>query len=381
MNSMQYPSLEQMTADADYLHKLRGYCYKVADSINDLPDLNAYEELVSMLFMAQEIARAEQVRASIDRDAIKLPPDIDWCKRSMYDIGRICANLMGYIQQIGGPKMLPRRRRKIPQREISRREHNARIYEQMNLLREQHEDEQFNLPADVSSQIEALHGQLQDHSPRAEKRPSRFMLSSRSFEDIKVILGPIEDAEKKFFLRRAQEDINHYLQDAWYGAPNRENDLDRLETLLRQVDRVLDNIGDLCEIVVSERYKHADNFFMEDDLRRCISNTWVLYDATCDAIESIKNAPRHHKPLEFELIDQLAYSFWTRTGKKPSGSHVDCKFMKLLSVIEDELDNFEKPVKGDSTPPRQVNRFGRELVEKVIAQLPTPQTKKSAKPA
>lgn len=308
MSSHNRPTLEQMKRDADYLKKLRGYCSKAVKTLEDLPYNHAYSALSSQLY-------------PVTREDVGKIPSPEDCKYSLHRIWGISYSIEGYIQQLGGPRRVPYKS-KLSDEEIAKR----------------------------------MRG---EYSHTSIPQPDSFHFSEKEKQQLRQCIPKIEQKEFVFFVELTEETISGYLYNNWAGKPNREDDLDRLSTLYTQVERVLENISVWFEMT-EERYKYSDGCF-PGHARGCVDNVRKLLDATEDATKKIKQYPRRSKPLEYEMVDEIAYSFWKSTGKKPSAHN---KFMDVVSVIKAAIGSNAEP-----------SIMGERLIESVIKELPTPHQK------
>ncbi|MDO9010768.1 MAG: hypothetical protein Q7U78_03015 [Gallionella sp.] len=314
MSAHNIPTLEQMERDTDCLRKLRGYCSKAIKTLEDLPCARAYRTLSSQLFLLKE--------------GDNKVPSLEDCKYSLHRIWSISYCIEGYIQQIGGPRRATYKS-KLSDEEIAKR----------------------------------MGG---EYSHTRIAQPACFHFTENEKKTLRQFISKIDQEEFDFFVKLTAETITEYLFEKWEGKPNREDDVDKLNTLHKQVERVLGNTGRLIEMTMG-RYKYSDCVFL-NDIGRHVGNLWELLFVTEDATKKIKQLPRRSKPLEYKMVNEIAYSFWRSTGIKPSARN---KFMEVVSVIECALENYA----GHSL-------MGAELIEAAIKELPkpTPKSKKSAKP-
>lgn len=306
MVTQNKPDAEQLKRDSDHLKKLRGYCSKAANTLEDLPNNRAYM-----------ILNCQLSPLAFER------PSIEDCKYSLHRIWDIAYCMEAYIQQLGGPRRIPYKS-KLSDEEIARR----------------------------------MRG---EYCHTSIPRPRPFHFSEEEKKLLRQFMRKVGQEEFNFFIKLTEETITCYLHDKWEGKPNREDDRDKLNTLYRQADRVLDNTGRLIEMAVG-RYLYSDYGFPED-IKNHVGNVRELLFATEAATEKIKQLPRRSKPMEWEMVDEIAYRFWVSTDIKPSARN---KFMGVIALIEDAASA----------------TLGTELIESVVKGLPTPtpKTKKSAKP-
>jgi hypothetical protein len=302
------PAPEQLKRDSDHLKKLRGYCSKAVNTLEDLPNNHAYTILSCRLSpLALEI------------------PSIEDCKYSLHRVWGIAYCMEAYIQHLGGPRRMPYKS-KLSDEEIARR----------------------------------MGGEY-CHTSIPRPRPCPFHFSEEEKKLLRQFMRKMDQEEFDLFITLTEETVTCYLRDKWEGKPNREDSLDKLNTLRRQVERVLGNTDRLLEMAAG-RYLYSDCGFPEN-IKSHADNVRELLFAIEAATEKIKQLPRRSKPLEWEMVDEIAYRFWAQTGIKPSARN---KFMGVIAVIDGTTNT----------------TLGIELIESVVKKLPmpTPKTNKSAKP-
>lgn len=298
-----------LKTDSSYLRSLRGYCKKDCSSIDNLPNNNAYNELSKILYPYDKNSKT---------------PTVSECKLSLHYVWGTAYKVEAYIEEIGGPERVSYVS-KLSDDEIARR----------------------------------MRG---EYSHRNAERPKIIELTSADFNDLSNILSvdKIDNLSQMYI----NESINSYRYSVWDSVPCRDEDLDKLNTLKKQVERVLDNIGRLSEMVVG-RYKYSD-FGFKDDLKIAIDRIWVLFLVVDEAISNIKKRPRQHKQHESELIENLSDEYKRLTNKNPSGDTRRGKFMDFLSAIEDILDKNDSSIKS-----RSKNRMGSDLVKATLKKYNT----------
>jgi hypothetical protein len=299
---------KQLKLDSEYLRKLRGYCHKPRSSIDSLPNNNAYRLLSMVMYPLGKNSTTASVSDS---------------KASLAYIWRFAYRLEAYIEQQGGPRRVDYVS-KLSSEEIGIR----------------------------------MRG---EYSHRKQSRPEIINLSSNDLRNLSnsMGVGNIDDQSRIYI----SEAINSYRISVWDSIPSRENDLDKLNTLKNQVNRVLNNVGRLCEMTVNH-YKHPD-LGSEADLQKAIFQIKELLTAVDLTILRIKNMPRQHKQHEAELVLELLGEYRHLTKKNPSGDPRRGRFMEFVSAVEDILDHDE--AKNDI---RNKNRIGSELVKTILKNNP-----------
>lgn len=293
-NSNSGPTHAQMAKDAGLLVKFRGYCRKAGLTLIDLPNQNAYQTLSLIMYPSGQ---------SPERS-----------KQAINYLWGIARNIEAFISQNGGPRLVP--------------------YPKMKTWPE-------------------------------DKRPAwvRFKFSTEQIAFLRWFQG-----KHGFVDYRFPDDVADYINDYLHScyehyADNanrdraREDDLDKLETLEKQLERVIDNYGPIVEMMLG-RYRYAD-WGCEKSAKEEIGRVYDLFFATRDAIVAIGESQRRHKPLEFELACDLVYMFWKRTGIKPS--------IKDTSPFPDFMDNAIEPALG--WLPGENRRLGHDLLKKAIAEI------------
>jgi hypothetical protein len=298
----------QLKLDSEYLRKLRGYCHKPRLSIDNLPNNNAFRVLSMVM------NRLEQNPSKVS---------VSDCKDSLAYIWVVAYRLEAYIEQQGGP------RRVDYVSKLSSEEIEIRI--------------------------------RGDYSHRKRPRPEIIKFSNDDFKRLANSLEVDEiDKQNLMFINEA---INIYRLSVWDSTPSREDDLDKLSTLKRQINRVLDNIGRLCEMAVNQ-YKYS-NCSSDSKLQKAVLQIKVLLKSVDLTILRIKKMPRKHKQHEVELTIELLDEYRNITKKNPSSDPRRGSFMQFLSVLEDILDHNEA-----KNYRRIKNRIGSELVRAILKNNP-----------
>lgn len=285
---------EQMVQDADLLVKFRGYCRKASLTLTNLPNQNAYQTLTSIMH----------------RDG----QDVGRSKQAINYLWGIARHIEAWIAENGGPCLVP-----YPKM-MAWPEDSRSAYVRFNFAAEQ-------------------------------------IVFLRQFQKK---LNFVDDR----FTDDVADYINDYLHSCYENYPDsanrhraREDDLDKLKTLKKQLERVQDNYGQIAVMMLG-RYRYAD-WGSEQSAKEAIGRVWDLFYATQDAIVKIKELPRIHKPFEYELACDLAYMFWKRTRIKPS--------IKDTSPFRDFMDNAIEPALG--TQSEDNHRLGLDLLERAISEV------------
>lgn len=282
--------------DANLLVKFRGYCRKASLTLVDLPYQNAYQKLQGIMY----------------RDG----RDVGRSKQAINYLWGIARHIEAWIAENGGPRLVP--------------------YPKM-----------MSWPED--------------------SRPAYVQFK---FADEQIVF--LRQFQKKlvFVDDRFAVDVADYINDYLHSCyenyadsanrhRSREDDLNKLKTLKNQLERVIDNYGQIAVMMLG-LYRYAD-WGSEQSAKEAIGHVWDLFHATEDAIVKIKVLPRLHKPFEYELACDLAYMFWKRTGIKPS--------IKDTSPFRDYMDNAIEPALG--TLPGENRMLGLDLLERAIAEITT----------
>lgn len=290
----------------NYLFKLQGYLMKVRDSFESLPCNNAYRSLSSYFYKTGSI------------DGIY----IHHVKSALHDVALIATRHADNIATHSG---------------VAKKSWKSKLTDKERAIR-----------------IDGLYS----HRP---VEAFKFEKLSDGFESlVRSIFQEIKKENLSDFLDYCRHDLNSYLHDLYLGKPNRGDDLDKLNTLLKQIDAVLDNMNKLIEMVIDNPF---DDPFAKDNLENAIHIFWKLQSSIIGAISSIKLSERQHKQLEIDFIKELALNYKHYLNLNPSADNRRGKFMEFVSLIEDEVDTIT------NISIRDKNRFGRVIVQKALKEL------------
>lgn len=286
-----------------YLFKLQGYLMKVRDSFESLPCNNAYNSLSAIFYK----------KANFE-DAIF----IDQVKPALHGIARIALCNAVYIQERSG---------------VRARSWQSKLTD--------HE---------ISIRMLGLYSHRPVKAYKCEKFSDAFI------QYIRNTFSEVESKKVDSFIKDTMEDLNCYLHNLWMGLPNRDDDLEKLNTLLNQTEKVLDEIKFLIQMVTEQPF--AD-LFAKDKLKIYLPALWKLFLCTKEAISEIQLNKANYKQLEVRFIADLATNYRIYLDLNPSADNRRGKFMDFLSILEDEIDRITNNSRGK-------NRFGRPLVGKAI---------------
>lgn len=293
-----------------YLFKLQGYLMKARDSFESLPSNNAYSKLSSLFYKS----------ACFD-DGIHT----DQVTPALNGIARIASHNALYIEQRSG---VPARR-----------------------CKSKLTDEEIGLRIDVL------------YSHRKDK-PLRCENFSDDFErDVRNMFSKVESKSLDMFFEESKQALNEYFYDNWLSKstdiyyPNRDDDLKKLNTLLKQTEKIIDEIPLLIEMVIDNDC--IDCYFDKEDIKKHIPVIWKLFFCTKEAIDKIQSSKGDYKQLQVSLIAELACNYRVYLKLKPSTDETRGQFMDFISLVEDEIDRITKQT-------RKKNRFGRQMVSRAI---------------
>lgn len=286
-----------------YLFKLQGYLMKVRDSFESLPCNNAYNSLSAIFYK----------KANLE-DGIY----IDQVKPALHGIALIASRNAVYIQQRSGV------RARLLQSKLTHQE--------------------------ISIRIEGSYSHRPVKAYKCEKFSDAFI------QYVRNTFSQVETEKLNTFLKDINEDLNTYLYNLWLGLPNRDDDLEKLNTLLNQTEKVLDEIKFLIDMVIEQPF--ADPY-AKDKLKIYVRALWELFFCTKEAINEIQVSKANYKQFEFSFIGELVHNYKGYLNLTPSADNRRGEFMNFISFVEDELDSV-------TNQNREKNRFGRQLVAKAI---------------
>lgn len=289
----------------EYLFKYQCYLMKVRDSFEDLPCNNGYKTLDLIFYK----------KASFE-DGIY----INQVTPALHGIARIASHNAVYIQQKSG---VPARKWKSKLTDHERAIRMAGLY---------------------------------SHRPIKAFVCDNF---SDGFESYIINTFPeVPRDQIDRFLEDSKQELNSYFYDLWHGEPNRKEDLEKLKTLLKQTEKVIDKVDLLVEMVLDNDC--IDCLYDKENFKKYMPVIWKLFHCTQEAIARIKSEKDNYKQLETNFIAELALNYKVYLKLEPSPDVRRGKFMDFISGIEDEIDLITR----SST--RKKNRFGRLVVSKAI---------------
>lgn len=288
----------------EYLFKLQGYLMKVRDSFESLPCHNAYETL-ELIFD----------KKAYFEDGIY----IKQVKPALHGIAKIASDNAVYIQQRSGVAVRPWKSK------LSSKEVDIRVA-----------GEYSHRP------VEAF---------KIKKLPNNL----KKF--VNKNFSKVEEEKQNLFLLATLQNINCYLYNEWLGKPDRKEDLERLNRMRDQTQKIINETPLLTQLIVDNDC--IDCYFHKEDIKKYIPVIWKLLHCTKEAIEKIQSSKANYKQLEVSFIADLACNYRLFLSLNPSADNRRGEFMNFISLIEDEMDSITKQT-------RKENRFGRWVVARAI---------------